>query len=102
VRAGLHDCKISQGVTTVVCRQLRRQPLAPRASSAPAAAARPDRRRGWWRFDSFGDYAHELKKRGSEVNTYALVGHQTLRVEAMDGDVYARPRIPRSSTCTCA
>jgi N-acyl-D-amino-acid deacylase len=81
-------CKISQGVTTVVVgncgislspARLKQRPIPPLDLLGDES---------WWEFDSFGDYAHALKTKGSEVNTYALVGHQTLRVEAMGGDVY--------------
>ena len=82
-------CKISQGVTTVVVgncgvslapmRHTQKRPPAPLDLLGDEQ---------WWTFDSFGDYAHALKTKGSEVNTYALVGHQTMRVEAMNGDVH--------------
>ena len=40
----------------------------------------------WWTFDSFAAYAERLARDPSPVNTYALIGHMSLRVEAMDGD----------------
>jgi N-acyl-D-amino-acid deacylase len=80
-------CKISQGVTTVVVGNCGVSLSPARFKRLPPPPLDLIGEEGWWRFDSFGDYAHELKKRGSEVNTYALVGHQTMRVEAMDGDV---------------
>jgi N-acyl-D-amino-acid deacylase len=81
-------CKISQGVTTVVtgCCGVSLAPA--RFKRLPPPPLDLIGAEGWWRFGDFGDYARELNKRGSEVNTYALVGNQTLRVEAMDGDVY--------------
>lgn len=81
-------CKISQGVTTVVVGNcgVSLSPL--RLSKRPIPPLDLLGDETWWNFDSFGDYAHALKTRGAEVNTYALVGHQTLRVEAMEGDVY--------------
>ena len=80
-------CKTSQGVTTVVvgCCGVSLSPA--RFKTAPPPPLDLIGAEGWWRFESFGDYAQALAKQGSEVNTYALVGHQTLRVEAMDGDV---------------
>ncbi|MBW8269341.1 N-acyl-D-amino-acid deacylase family protein [Caldovatus aquaticus] len=80
-------CKISQGVTTVVVGNCGISLSPARFERRPPPPLDLVGEEGWWRFDSFGDYAHELKTRGSEVNTYALVGHQTLRVEAMAGDV---------------
>ncbi len=81
-------CKLSQGVTTCVVGNCGVSLSPARFSKAPPPPPLDlIGAEGWWRFDSFGDYAHELKTRGSEVNTYALVGHQTLRVEAMGGDV---------------
>lgn len=81
-------CKISQGVTTVVVGNCGVSLSPARFREAPPPPLDLIGAEGWWRFDSFGDYANELRKQGSEVNTYALIGHQTLRVEAMDGDVY--------------
>ena len=40
----------------------------------------------WFTFDSFAAYAERLKRDPSPVNTYALIGHMSLRVEAMNGD----------------
>ena len=80
-------CKTSQGVTTVVVGNCGVSLSPARFGRLPPPPLDLIGAEGWWRFDSFGDYAHELAKRGSEVNTYAFVGHQTLRVEAMDGDV---------------
>jgi len=81
-------CKISQGVTTVVVGNCGVSLTPARFAKEPPPPLDLIGAEGWWRFASFGDYAHELNKQGSEVNTYALVGHQTLRVEAMEGDVY--------------
>jgi len=81
-------CKISQGVTTVVVGNCGVSLAPARFKADPPPPLDLIGADGWWRFDSFGDYAHALNKQGSEVNTYALVGHQTLRVEAMEGDVY--------------
>jgi N-acyl-D-amino-acid deacylase len=80
-------CKVSQGVTTCVvgCCGVSLAPA--RYKRMPPPPLDLIGAEGWWRFDSFGDYANELRRKGSEVNTYALVGHQTMRVEAMDGDV---------------
>ncbi len=80
-------CKISQGVTTVVVGNCGVSLAPARFTKAPPPPLDLIGADGWWRFDSFGDYARELAAQGSEVNTYALVGHQTLRVEAMGGDV---------------
>ncbi|MGG5807787.1 N-acyl-D-amino-acid deacylase family protein [Falsiroseomonas sp. CW058] len=81
-------CKTSQGVTTVVCGCCGVSLAPARFRKAPPPPLDLVGADGWWRFGDFGDYAHAINSRGSEVNTYALVGNQTLRVEAMDGDVY--------------
>jgi N-acyl-D-amino-acid deacylase len=85
-------CKMSQGVTTVVVGNcgVSLSPLRLKNRPIPPLDLLGDE--SWWNFDSFGDYAHTLKSKGAEVNTYAFVGHQTLRVEAMDGDVYRPAR----------
>ncbi|WP_158744110.1 amidohydrolase family protein [Acidisphaera sp. L21] len=81
-------CKISQGVTSVVVGNCGVSLSPARMTTRPPPPLDLLGDESWWTFDSFGDYANELRKRGCEVNTYALVGHQTLRVQAMDGDVY--------------
>jgi N-acyl-D-amino-acid deacylase len=81
-------CKISQGVTTVVVGNCGISLSPARLTQRPIPPLDLLGDESWWQYDSFGDYAHALKTRGSEVNTYALVGHQTMRVEAMGGDVY--------------
>jgi N-acyl-D-amino-acid deacylase len=40
----------------------------------------------FWTFDSFASYAERLRRDPSPVNTYALIGHISLRVGAMNGD----------------
>jgi N-acyl-D-amino-acid deacylase len=81
-------CKTSQGVTTVVVGNcgVSLSPL--RLSTRPPQPLDLMGDESWWTFDSFADYADALKTKGSELNTYAFIGHQTLRVEAMGGDVY--------------
>ncbi|WP_237181026.1 N-acyl-D-amino-acid deacylase family protein [Roseomonas haemaphysalidis] len=88
-------CKISQGVTTVVVGNcgISLSPMRHTAKRPPAPLDLLGDE-AWWTFDSFGDYADALKTQGSEVNTYALIGHQTLRVESMNGDVH---RVARDS-----
>jgi N-acyl-D-amino-acid deacylase len=41
----------------------------------------------WWVFGSFAEYAERLARKPAPVNTVALIGHMSLRVEAMGGDV---------------
>ena len=81
-------CKISQGVTTVIVGNCGVSLSPGRMAKRPPPPLDLMGDESWWTFDSFGDYADALKRQGSEVNTLALIGHQTLRVEAMRGDVY--------------
>ncbi len=85
-------CKISQGVTTVVVGNCGISLSPGRMDKRPLPPLDLLGDESWWTFDSFGDYARALKTQGSEVNTYALIGHMTLRVEAMQGDVYRPAR----------
>src|SRR3546814_3831145 len=41
----------------------------------------------YWKFPSFGAYAEQLRRQPPAANAYALVGHMSLRVQAMDHDV---------------
>ncbi len=89
--ACLH-CKSSQGVTTVVVgncgvslaplRITGDRPPPPLDLVGDSGLA----------FDSFGEYAQALKKTPAAVNTYALVGHQTLRYRVMGEDLYRPAR----------
>jgi len=81
-------CKISQGVTSVVVGNCGISLSPARFSTTPPPPLDLIGAEGWWRFGDFAEYAQALRKQGSEVNTYALIGHQTLRVEAMAGDVF--------------
>src|SRR3546814_13365866 len=40
-----------------------------------------------WKFPSFGAYAEQLRRQPPALNAYALVGHMSLRVQAMDHHV---------------
>jgi len=79
--------KASQGVTTVVAGNCGVS-LAP----APNGMAKPvtpplnllDGEGGWFRFPSFAAYVEELRARPAATNCALLVGHTSLRVQAMD------------------
>ena len=79
--------KASQGVTTVVAGNCGVS-LAP----APNGMAKPvtpplnllDEEGGWFRFPSFAAYVEELRARPAATNCALLVGHTSLRVQAMD------------------
>src|SRR5580698_2927244 len=79
-------CKMSQGVTTVVVGNcgISLSPVSMKTRPIPPLDLLGDE--SWWTFDSFGDYAERLARDPSPVNTYALIGHMSLRVEAMGGD----------------
>lgn len=79
-------CKMSQGVTTVVVGNcgISLSPVRMKTRPVPPLDLLGDE--SWWTFDSFGAYADRLAKDPAPVNTYALIGHMSLRVEAMGGD----------------
>ncbi len=79
-------CKMSQGVTTVVVGNcgISLSPVRMKSRPAPPLDLLGDET--WFAFDSFGEYADRLARGPSPVNTYALIGHMSLRVEAMNGD----------------
>ena len=81
-------CKMSQGVTTVVVGNcgISLSPIRFKPTTRPIPPLDLVFADGWARFPTFGDYADELRRTPSPVNTYALIGHMTLRVEAMEGD----------------
>jgi len=80
-------CKMSQGVTTVVVGNcgISLSPVRMKTRPIPPLDLLGDE--SWWTFDSFADYAERLATDPSPVNTVALIGHMSLRVEAMRGDV---------------
>jgi N-acyl-D-amino-acid deacylase len=79
-------CKMSQGVTTVVVGNcgISLSPVRMKSRPAPPLDLLGDET--WFSFDSFGEYAERLARDPSPVNTYALIGHMSLRIEAMNGD----------------
>ncbi|MDB5413995.1 MAG: amidohydrolase family protein [Rubritepida sp.] len=81
-------CKTSQGVTTVVVGNcgVSLAPLRMEKRPPPPLDLLGDE--SWFTMGSFGEYAEALTKRPTSVNTFALCGHMSLRVEAMGGDVY--------------
>ncbi len=80
-------CKMSQGATTVVVGNcgISLSPVRMRSRPVPPLDLLGDE--SWWTFDSFGEYADRLARDPAPVNTYALIGHMSLRVEALDGQV---------------
>ncbi len=79
-------CKMSQGVSTVVVGNCGISLSPARMKSRPAPPLDLLGDESWFSFGSFGEYAERLARDPSPVNTYALIGHMSLRVEAMDGD----------------
>ncbi len=79
-------CKMSQGVTTVVVGNCGISLSPVRMTSRPPPPLDLLGDDSWFAFDSFAAYADRLARDPSPVNTYALIGHMSLRVEAMNGD----------------
>jgi N-acyl-D-amino-acid deacylase len=79
-------CKMSQGVTTVVVGNCGISLSPVRMKTRPVPPLDLLGGEEWFTFDSFGDYAARLVRDPSPVNTYALIGHMALRIEAMQGD----------------
>ena len=88
-------CKSSQGVTTVVVGNCGVS-LAPLESHKGKRPPPPLDLVGdsGFSFASFGDYAEAVRKTPAAVNTYAIIGHQTLRYRVMGDDLY-RPATDR-------
>lgn len=80
-------CKMSQGVTTVVVGNcgISLSPVRMKTRPIPPLDLLGDE--SCFTFDSFAEYAEKLSDTPSPVNTVALIGHMSLRVEAMGGDV---------------
>lgn len=79
-------CKMSQGVTTVVVGNCGISLSPARMTSRPIPPLDLLGDESWWVFGSFGEYAERLAREPAPVNTVALIGHMSLRVEAMGGD----------------
>jgi len=77
---------MSQGVTTVVVGNCGISLSPVRMTSRPPPPLDLIGDESFWTFDSFAEYAEQLKRSPSPVNTYALIGHMSLRVGAMNGD----------------
>jgi len=80
-------CKMSQGVTTVVVGNCGISLSPVRMATRPIPPLDLLGDASWWVFGSFGEYAERLRTDPAPVNTVALIGHMSLRVEAMQGDV---------------
>jgi len=79
-------CKMSQGVTTVVVGNCGISLSPARMTTRPPPPLDLLGDESWWIFGSFGEYAERLARDPAPVNTVALIGHMSLRIEAMDGD----------------
>ena len=80
---GCLTCKSSQGVTSVVVGNCGVSISPGRFAKRPPPPLDLVGDDTNFLFDSFADYAEALKQTPAAVNTYALVGHQTLRALVM-------------------
>jgi N-acyl-D-amino-acid deacylase len=80
-------CKMSQGVSTVVVGNCGISLSPMRMTSRPIPPLDLIYGDGSDNFGSFAEYADRLARDPAPVNTFALIGHMSLRVEAMDNDV---------------
>jgi N-acyl-D-amino-acid deacylase len=80
------ECKLSQGVTSVVVGNCGVS-LSPVAFADRPPAPLDILGASGWDFDSFARYAEHLEDVPPPVNVMALIGHMPLRVEALQGDV---------------
>src|ERR1700689_5075325 len=74
-------CKMSQGVTTVVVGNCGISISPVRMNSRPPPPLDLVGDESFWMFDSFAAYAEQLERNPAPVNTYALIGHMSLRVD---------------------
>lgn len=81
-----HDCKVSQGVTTVVTGNcgISLAPLSLREDQRPAPPLDLIAPSGMHLFDGFGSYLSALDFSPPAVNVLPQVGHSTLRLAAME------------------
>ena len=80
-------CKTSQGVTTVVVGNCGISLSPVRMTSRPVPPLDLLGGSEWWVYDSFAAYSERLLANPAPVNTVALIGHMSLRWEALAGDV---------------
>lgn len=82
-------CKSSQGVTTVVVGNcgVSLAPLTQVKGKRPPPPLDLVGDSGF-SFDSFAEYAEAVRRTPAAVNTYAIIGHQTLRYRVMGDDLY--------------
>ena len=92
-------CKMSQGVTTVVVGNCGISISPVRMTGRPPPPLDLVGDESFWTFDSFSEYADRLNRNPSPVNTYALIGHMSLRVWAMENDKAERLRTRKPPKC---
>lgn len=83
-------CKSSQGVTSVVVGNCGVSIAPGRFAKRPPPPLDLVGDNANFMFDSFAEYAEALRRTPAAVNTYALVGHQTLRALVMGDDCLTR------------